>query len=719
MILRFRERSARQVSKLTLLFLVCWFLASVTTPVFAAEKPVVIVLFKGKVYLWDKQKERRSATVGQEFTISQYPRVQIEKAATLYLQRGNKLVEIKKEGIYELFELFIRQPPASGRSLSFLSNLIAPRSYISQLRVRGETEGTGLGDQQIFDDLWQQLVLEKSQEPSQFSNKELLGMAAWYQQQGNAARVAYLMERVNASSHASNYVYREMRMDALQKVTLSDINKELEETRARAVKKYRLGSHKAILIGINSYDEPSWQALKTPINDVEELKNVLVRDYFFKDSDVVVLRNATFDNIIGAFNDIKRVTDSDTNLLIYYAGHGYYPPGEDEGYWVPRDAGSPETQRLFIPTSTILSKIKAIQSRHTLVIADSCFSGSLIRTTRGVAVHSRYFRDLSSKKSRQIITSGGLEPVADQGWGNNSVFAGKLLDILKQKRTAPLSASELALNLRKEVKNADALQTPEYGRLHMADDESGEFFFVRKDQELTAAMDQSVPVSAGQDQDLPEQAVDVEEEIILYDRDGYRLNIGFGFHMAILNYKFSYEDSGNAQKSEKDSTSLSGTMLHVGFKNTKEQLNYEVAANFGQLSTSSFECDSEDEETEFCKKYAESSVSGRYNSLGIFASYNILPNYPLDLEAGGGFLYQNYSFKKLLDAENVDSTFISTCARVEISYLFGDWYLGERNEFCVRTYQIDGTLSDFESSSLSDLQIPFNFKINLVAGYKF
>ncbi len=715
----YREKTVSRFSQLILFFISCWFLTNITASALAAEKPTVIVLFKGKVYLLDKQKKRIPAAVGQEFLISRYPRIQVDDAATLYLQQGNKLVELKKAGIYGLSELFTGRPSVSGRFLSFLSDLIAPRSYVSQVRVRSETGNFGLDDEQTFDDLWQQLVLEDSQKPSQFGNKDLLAMAAWYQQKGNAIRVAYLMERINASENGSNYVYREMRMDALQKVSLSDINKELQETRALAEKKYTPGNHKAILIGINSYDEPSWQALKTPINDVEELKSVLVRDYFFSDNDIVLLKNATFDNIIGAFNDIKRVTDSDTSLLIYFAGHGYYPPGEDEGYWVPRDAGSPETQRLFIPTSTILSKIKAIQSRHTLVIADSCFSGSLIRTTRGTATNSRFFRELSSKKSRQIITSGGLEPVSDQGWGNNSVFAGKLLDILTQKRSTPLSASELALNLRKEVKNADAAQTPEYGRLHIPDDENGEFFFVRKDQELATVITQPAPAITVKDHESPGQTEHVEEEIILYDRDGYRLNIGFGIHMAVLNYRFSYEDSENKDKSEKDSTSLSGTMLNIGLKTTDKRLSYEVSANFGQLSTSSFECDSEDEETEFCKRYAEASVSGRYNSFGIFAGYNLLPHYPLDLEFGGGFLYQNYSFKKLLDAEDLDSTFISTCARIEFSYLFGDWYLGERNDFCVRTYQIDGTLSDFENSSLSDLQIPFNFKINLVASYRF
>ncbi len=709
----------KETSQLFRMILFGCFLIQIASPSFAGERPVAVIMLKGEAYLLDKDKKKEPAIIGQEFLQSEYPWVQNNKSSTLYIQTGNKLVEIEQEGVFLLKELFQQKSSILKSSLGFLNKLANPRSYISQLRVRGDSESAEINDQAAFEDLWQQLVLEPAAEKSQFTSQELLAMAAWFQKQGKSARVAYLLERLNTSSSDKNEYYGKMRMDALQNVTLSDINREVKETREAAKKHYQLGRHKALLIGINDYDEPSWQTLKTPVKDVEQLKNLLISDYFFEETDVVILKNASFDRIIGAFNDIKKVTDSNTNLLIYYAGHGYYPPGEEEGYWVPKDAGSPETQRLFIPTSTILSKIKSIQSRHTLVIADSCFSGSLIRTTRGAAVHSRYFRDLSTKKSRQIITSGGLEPVVDQGWGDNSVFAGKLIDILKEKRNTPLSASELALNLRKEVKNANAIQTPEYGRLHMSDDQSGEFFFVRKDQNPMAVIAQSEPLVPARDftdQNLNEVE---EEEVIFPSKDGYRLNFGLGFQVAILNYRFSYQDSNGEKKTESDSTALTGTIMHLGVKRTIERFNYELLTSFGQISTSAIECDREDENTEFCSKYAGSSVSGKYTAAGVYASYSVLPKFYIDVEVGGGLLYQNYEFKKLLDARDLDSTFISGCVKAELSYLIDNWFIGESNEFCAKAYQVSGNLSDYENNSLSDLQIPFNIKISLMAGYRF
>jgi hypothetical protein len=189
--------------------------------------------------------------------------------------------------------------------------------------------------------------------------------------------------------------------------------------------------------------------------------------------------------------------------------------------------------------------------------------------------------------------------------------------------------------------------------------------------------------------------------------------------VAALNYKFSYQDSKGNEKSESDATSLFGTVAHLGVKRTIERFSYEVMASFGQLSTSAYKCDEEDKDTEFCSKYANTSVSGDYTAAGVFAEYNVMPPFFFDVEVGGGFLYQKYSFKKLLDERNLDTSFVSACGRVEVSYLVNRWFIGESTEFCARVYQLGGTLSEFENDSLSDLQIPFNMRFSIVAGYRF
>ncbi len=699
---------------------ICFCILLLTEKSYGMEEPVTLVLFKGEVYLLDRDKHKHPARIGQEISAVDYPWVETGPSSRLFLQAGKKLVELKTAGVFLLSDVFDQQTSVIKNTLAFLKNLTSPRIYITHSRVRGDTPYDPGGE--VFEEIWLQVVLEPSSKPTQLKAQDLIAAAGWFQQKKKPARVAYLLERLNRSPDYDNAFIKQLRIDSLKEVSLDDINRELETTRLNAEEKYSPGNYKALLIGINEYKDSSWQSLKTPIRDVKELRRLLTSEYLFEEQDVVLIEDATFEEIISAFNGIKQVSDKNTNLLVYYAGHGYYPPGEDEGYWIPSDAGEPESQRLFLPTSTILSKIKSIQSRHTLVMADSCFSGSLIRRTRGTEIHSRYFRDLSTRKSRQIITSGGLEPVSDQGWDDNSVFAGKLLDILSQKRSEPISASELALDLRREVKNAMADQTPEYGRLHIADDEIGEFFFVRKDQELNDLnqLPQEEYVVGGKREDENDEDDEAEEkEWVKINKDGYRINTGFGFHMAVLNYKFSYDDDDGEEQTESNSTGLSGTVMHLGIKRTIDQFSYEVTSSFGQLSTSQISCRDEDEQAEFCSEFANSATSGRYVGIGVFAVYNILPKFNVDAEVGGGFMYQQYSFNKLLDAENLNNSSLAACGRLELNYLLSQWFIGGSSDFCILTYQTGGTLNDYSNQSLSNLQIPYNMHISIIAGYKF
>jgi uncharacterized protein YjbI with pentapeptide repeats len=463
----------------------CLFLSS--TLVLANTTKVNLVLFSGKAFIVDLAQRRHSVRIGQEINIAQFPSIEIGERSRLFLQSGNKLVRLNTAGSYQIKDLLENKSSSIENALLFLAKLSQPRTYIIQTRARGERDLGTMNEKEYFETLWEGIAQEPDQESTDYTVEELLAVAAWYQQNNKPARVAYTLERLNSLKQKRNSFYNQLRVESMRGITISEINRELKFTRQRIEARNSILQYKALLIGINKYDNPEWQHLKNPISDVRAIKEVLIKKYHFDQGDIVLLENATYDQIINSFQTLKRTTREDTSLLVFFAGHGYYPADEGEGYWIPRDAGKPLSQRLFLPTSTILGKMKALKVKHTLLIADSCFSGSLIRKTRGSAVDSRFYLDLSKKKSRQIITSGGLEPVSDQGGGNHSIFAGKLLQILSKEYQEPLSASELALELRKEVKNAGGAQTPEYGRLQIADDENGEFFFVQKDRRLKKA----------------------------------------------------------------------------------------------------------------------------------------------------------------------------------------------------------------------------------------
>jgi hypothetical protein len=112
------------------------------------------------------------------------------------------------------------------------------------------------------------------------------------------------------------------------------------------------------------------------------------------------------------------------------------------------------------------------------VMADSCYSGTL---TRGLSIKKRspdYVREAVAKKTRVVITSGGLEPVADKSGGNHSPFASVFLDVLNSNNGV-LDGTKLFNKMRRPVM-LKADQTPAYADVRKAGHEGGDFLFVRR-----------------------------------------------------------------------------------------------------------------------------------------------------------------------------------------------------------------------------------------------
>ena len=215
------------------------------------------------------------------------------------------------------------------------------------------------------------------------------------------------------------------------------------------------------------------------MNDAEAVGKLLREAYGFT---VTVLRNATRAEIIEAFDGLRgRLTETD-NLLVYYAGHGKLDREADRGYWLPVDAS--ETSRAqWLSNSTITDTLKAIRAKHVMVVADSCYSGTLTRGgQRGLELVAKapdYLSRMLGKKTRTALTSGGLEPVVDRGGGGHSVFAKALLDALRDN-TAVLDGTQLFARVREQVR-LNAPQTPQYANIRFAGHEiGGDFLFVRK-----------------------------------------------------------------------------------------------------------------------------------------------------------------------------------------------------------------------------------------------
>jgi formylglycine-generating enzyme required for sulfatase activity len=241
------------------------------------------------------------------------------------------------------------------------------------------------------------------------------------------------------------------------------------------------GEYWLLSIGVDEYLH--WPKLKTAVNDADAVQKTLTAEFGFTPNRVVSLRNAqaTRAAIVQAMRKLAQELRPDDSLLIFYAGHGQLDDLTGAGSWVPVDA-SRDDASTWIENSSIKTLLRAMKARHVLLVSDSCFAGDFFRGHRGALpqITDEYVRKAFGMVSRQAITSGGVEPVSDDGAEGHSVFTYFLLKGLKEATSPYLLPSDLWQRIKGGVA-ANARQNPQLGILQDTNAEiGGEFVLFRK-----------------------------------------------------------------------------------------------------------------------------------------------------------------------------------------------------------------------------------------------
>ncbi|HEY5673980.1 MAG TPA: caspase family protein [Malonomonas sp.] len=250
------------------------------------------------------------------------------------------------------------------------------------------------------------------------------------------------------------------------------------------------GRYYALIIGNNRYDNQD--DLQTAINDARELGRLLQNNYGFH---VKVLENAKHLEILTELNKYRKNLSEKDNFLLYFAGHGKFNARNNRGFWLPSDAYR-DNEANWISNTTITDYLNDMPARRVLVVADSCYSGIMassavpaLRGGRSEELRIDWLKSVASKRSRTVLTSGGLEPVLDVGGGGHSLFAKIFLNVLQDNRGL-LEAQNLYIEVAPAVSSAAQVagvpQEPQYAPIHFAGHGGGEFFFVPS---VTAAAD--------------------------------------------------------------------------------------------------------------------------------------------------------------------------------------------------------------------------------------
>lgn len=233
------------------------------------------------------------------------------------------------------------------------------------------------------------------------------------------------------------------------------------------------GKYYALIIGNNTYKDEAIASLDEPIKDATKLYNVLTTKYAFKKENVTLLKNATYVETITAFDKLGNTLTANDNLLVFYAGHGWWDETKDLGYWLPTDARKSNTA-FWIRNSTISDYMASIKTKHTLLIADACFSGSIFKTRSAFDNAPLAVKKLNDLPSKKAMTSGNLKEVPDK-----SVFLKYLVQRLNENTEKYLPADKLFSSFRRAVLS-NSPNAPQFGTIQNAGDEGGEFIFVKK-----------------------------------------------------------------------------------------------------------------------------------------------------------------------------------------------------------------------------------------------
>ncbi|MBC7914694.1 MAG: caspase family protein, partial [Pyrinomonadaceae bacterium] len=139
------------------------------------------------------------------------------------------------------------------------------------------------------------------------------------------------------------------------------------------------GKNYAVFIASQSYDDSTIPSLENPIADAIKLKIILKNNYNFIEENIFNLFNPQRIDFKKKFLELREALQPEDNLVIFYAGHGIWVDKEKKGYWLLTDALRNDVNT-WVPNKEVLDMIAELPARHTLLITDACFSGSVFKS---------------------------------------------------------------------------------------------------------------------------------------------------------------------------------------------------------------------------------------------------------------------------------------------------------------------------------------------------
>lgn len=159
------------------------------------------------------------------------------------------------------------------------------------------------------------------------------------------------------------------------------------------------------------------------LNDAEVMRSYVTKTLGYRNGNIIYMKDATQSEFIGTFgtkeNPLGKLHDwvrpGESDVFVYYSGHGAPSLKTGKGYLLPVDADPERVDLTGYPLETLYANLAKIPARSVTVILDACFSGSsnngsVVKNASSISL--RTVKPTNSLPNATILTAADASEVA-------------------------------------------------------------------------------------------------------------------------------------------------------------------------------------------------------------------------------------------------------------------------------------------------------------------
>ena len=221
-----------------------------------------------------------------------------------------------------------------------------------------------------------------------------------------------------------------------------------------------------LAIGVTQYEKESLR-LRFAAKDARDFAAALEaqKGKLYRDVITKVAEDASRDDVLDGLEWIEREVTAKDVAMVFLAGHGVNDRNGDYVF-LPVDGDPERLRRTGIPYGTVRDVITGLPGK-VLLFVDTCHSGDIMGSRRGVADIDRVVMDLTSAENGVVVFAASPGPqysVEHDDWGNGA-FTRALIEALSGKadfrKTGRITLNMIDLYISERVKElTKGQQTP-------------------------------------------------------------------------------------------------------------------------------------------------------------------------------------------------------------------------------------------------------------------